>query len=150
MRQIKRIEMVEPNLFTDPKIAIVYQSRVIDTLLVDERETEKHEKYTVVSSDISFLINQQKLMRFRPEDVRAIVDNYTHSSTPLSDALKGMSDEKIVETVKSRYIQSPADMRSYAENLSRSVREFMEDLQANLNVDQSDQTSLPGSSEAKE
>lgn len=150
MRQIKRIEMVEPNLFTDPKIAIVYQSRVIDTLLVDERETEKHEKYTVVSSDISFLINQQKLMRFRPEDVRAIVDNYAHSSTPLSDALKGMSDEKIIETVKSRYIQSPADMRSYAENLSRNVREFMEDLQASQNVDQSDQTRLPGSSEAKE
>lgn len=150
MRQIKRIEMVEPKLFTDPKIAIVYQSRVIDTLLVDERETEKHEKYTVVSSDISFLINQQKLMRFRPEDVRAIVDNYARNSTPLSDALKGMSDDKIIETVKSRYIQSPADMRSYAEHLSRNVREFIEDLQASQNVDQSDQTRLSGSPEAKE
>lgn len=129
MRELKQFDPITVTPFVDDRLIISVQPRLIDSLLAETRETPSGESYTFVPNDITLLVEQQKLMHFNPRDVQAVIDSFARSSTGLSDALKGLSDEQILSTVKSRYIQSAADMRSYAETLSRQVRDVLTDMQ---------------------
>lgn len=129
MREIKQFDPIEVTPFVDDRLVISVQPRLIDSLLAETRETPSGESYTFVPNDITLLVEQQKLMHFNPRDVQAVIDSFARSSTGMSDALKGLSDEQILSTVKSRYIQSAADMRSYAESLSRQVRDVLTEIQ---------------------
>ena len=92
---------------------IVPSVRPIDTLLRRENEDGS---YRIVA-DVTLLFNEDRIINDLGEDnLRNLVRSMqTNPSSPYIDS--GLTDEQMMETVKSRYLQSPSEVRAWLETL---------------------------------
>lgn len=92
---------------------IVPSIRPIDNLI---RRENADGSYRVVS-DVTLLFNEDRLLNDLGEDnLRNLVRSMqTNPASPYVDL--GLSDEQLMETVKSRYLQSPSEVRGWLEQL---------------------------------
>jgi hypothetical protein len=92
---------------------VVPTIRPIDNLI---RRENADGSYRVVS-DVTLLFNEDRLLNDLGEDnLRNLVRSMqTNPSSPYVDL--GLSDEQLMETVKSRYLQSPSEVRGWLEQL---------------------------------
>lgn len=95
------------------KNTIVSSIRPIDNLI---RRENADGSYRVVS-DVTLLFNEDRLLNDLGEDnLRNLVRSMqTNPASPYVDL--GLSDEQLMETVKSRYLQSPSEVRGWLERL---------------------------------
>lgn len=92
---------------------IVPSIRPIDTLIRRENEDGS---YRIVA-DVTLLFNEDRIINDLGEDnLRNLVRSMqTNPSSPYIDS--GLTDEQMMETVKSRYLQSPSEVRAWLETL---------------------------------
>lgn len=100
------------------KISITTQPTELDDFYHEVIELSEKESVTFITTDISLLFNQQRLMQASPLAIDRLVNNLK-SARP--DSLKGYSDEQLASAVKSRYIQSAADMQSYMRSVMADI-----------------------------
>lgn len=95
------------------KNTVVPAIRPIDNLI---RRENADGSYRVVS-DVTLLFNEDRLLNDLGEDnLRNLVRSMqTNPASPYVDL--GLSDEQLMETVKSRYLQSPSEVRGWIEQL---------------------------------
>lgn len=95
------------------KNTVVPTIRPIDNLI---RRENPDGSYRVVS-DVTLLFNEDRLLNDLGEDnLRNLVRSMqTNPASPYVDL--GLSDEQLMETVKSRYLQSPSEVRGWLEQL---------------------------------
>lgn len=95
------------------KNTIVPTIRPIDNLI---RRENADGSYRIVS-DVTLLFNEDRLLNDLGEDnLRNLVRSMqTNPASPYVDL--GLSDEQLMETVKSRYLQSPSEVRGWLEQL---------------------------------
>lgn len=105
-----RINMRERDLLLN---TIVPSIRPIDTLIRRENEDGS---YRIVS-DVTLLFNEDRIVNDLGEDnLRNLVRSMqTNPSSPYVDS--GLTDEQMMETIKSRYLQSPSEVRTWLETL---------------------------------
>ena len=109
------------------KTTSVVTLRPIDTLVCREN-ADGSVRYV---SDVSLLFNEDRIINDIGEDnFRALIRSMQEMpSSPYYDA--GLTDEQLIETVKSRYIQSPSEVRAWVEKMvdeSQYVRTEYEQL----------------------
>lgn len=92
---------------------IVPSVRPIDTLL---RRENGDGSYRIVA-DVTLLFNEDRIINDLGEDnLRNLVRSMqTNPSSPYIDS--GLTDEQMMETIKSRYLQSPSEVRAWLETL---------------------------------
>lgn len=95
------------------KNTVVPTIRPIDDLI---RRENADGSYRVVS-DVTLLFNEDRLLNDLGEDnLRNLVRSMqTNPASPYVDL--GLTDEQLMETVKSRYLQSPSEIRGWLEQL---------------------------------
>lgn len=95
------------------KNTVVPTIRPIDDLI---RRENADGSYRVVS-DVTLLFNEDRLLNDLGEDnLRNLVRSMqVNPASPYVDL--GLSDEQLMETVKSRYLQSPSEVRGWLEQL---------------------------------
>lgn len=105
-----RINMRERDLLLN---TIVPSIRPIDTLIRRENEDGS---YRIVA-DVTLLFNEDRIINDLGEDnLRNLVRSMqTNPSSPYIDS--GLTDEQMMETIKSRYLQSPSEVRVWLETL---------------------------------
>ncbi len=91
--------------------AIVMEKSPVSNFLVDEiydgDEIIKH-----YGTDIGLLLSQDRLSRELAPVLDSIVSGVR--SGDLSDKYAGLSDDDLIRTVKSRYIQAPSEVRDWS------------------------------------
>lgn len=97
------------SLFTTKIVEI----RPIDTLI---RRTNEDGSIRIVS-DVTLLFNEDRIINDLGEDnfrnlVRSMQDN---PASPYRDS--GLTDDQIIDTIKSRYLQTPSEVRAWLEEL---------------------------------
>lgn len=100
------------------KISITTQPTELDDFYHEVIDLSEKESVTFITTDVSLLFNQQRLMQASPLAIDRLVNNLK-SARP--DSLKGYSDEQLASAVKSRYIQSAADMQSYMRSVMADI-----------------------------
>lgn len=92
---------------------VVPSIRPIDTLIRRENEDGS---YRIVS-DVTLLFNEDRIINDLGEDnLRNLVRSMqTNPSSPYIDS--GLTDEQMMEAIKSRYLQSPSEVRAWLETL---------------------------------
>lgn len=95
------------------KNTVVPTIRPIDNLI---RRENADGSYRIVS-DVTLLFNEDRLLNDLGEDnLRNLVRSMqTNPASPYVDS--GLTDEQMMETVKSRYLQSPSEVRAWLETL---------------------------------
>jgi hypothetical protein len=129
-------------------ISIITQPTELDDFYHEVVELSEKESVTFITTDISLLFNQQRLMQASPMALDRLVRNLK-SARP--DSLKGFTDDQLISAVKSRYIQSAADMQEYMRSVMMSTDEELQAIQAaaaELKAQQ--ETSSPDSSDPAE
>ena len=129
-------------------ISIVTQPTELDDFYHETVEVSEKESVTFITTDISLLFNQQRLMQASPLALDRLVNNL-RSARP--DPLKGFTDDQLISAVKSRYIQSAADMQDYMRSVMMNTDEEIQAIQAKAAEIQAQQeASSQGSSESVE
>lgn len=108
-------------------ISIITQPTELDDFYHETIETSEKESVTFITTDISLLFNQQRLMQVSPLALDRLVNNLK-SAKP--DVLKGYTDEQLASAVKSRYIQSAADMQDYMRSIMMNMDDEIQVIQA--------------------
>ena len=129
-------------------ISIITQPTELDDFYHEVIEISEKESVTFITTDISLLFNQQRLMQASPMALDRLVRNLK-SARP--DSLKGFTDDQLISAVKSRYIQSAADMQEYMRSVMMSTDAELQAIQAaaaELKAQQ--ETSSPDSSDPTE
>lgn len=129
-------------------ISIITQPTELDDFYHETVEVSENESVTFITTDISLLFNQQRLMQASPLALDRLVNNLK-SARP--DSLKGFTDGQLAAAVKSRYIQSAADMQEYMRSVMMNTDEEIQSIQAKAAEIQAQQeASSQASSEAVE
>lgn len=126
-------------------ISITTQPTELDDFYHEKIEVLPGESVTFITTDISLLFNQQRLMQASPLALDRLVNNLK-SARP--DALKGYTDEQLASAVKSRYIQSAADMQDYMRSVMMNMDEEIAAIQMKLAEQQNAQGSTSQESES--
>ena len=126
-------------------ISITTQPTELDDFYHEEIEVLPGESITFITTDISLLFNQQRLMQASPLALDRLVNNLK-SARP--DSLKGYTDEQLASAVKSRYIQSAADMQDYMRTVMMNMDEEVANIQMKLAEQQNSQGSTSQESES--
>lgn len=109
---------------------------VVEDPLFDYSIIEMPSGSVSVSNDISILFNLQRLEnKITPEQLREYFSKYTPNSSPYAN--ENLSDDMLLDSVKSRHIQSLSELRSWAKYVSEELDEFISD---NVKKDLSDET----------
>lgn len=116
--------MLKPRSLGD--LEIRFQPRIVDRLAVQKRKTLDGVEYTIVPNDISFLTQQNRLLSLPISEAEQILQSYKSVNTELADVFDKCSDEELMSTVKSRYIQSTTDLKNWTRSLSQTVKSALE------------------------
>lgn len=75
----------------------------------------------VVTSDIYDLFNQQRIENLGPDVVRDFLARNLPSASPISDVISKMSDEEIVNSIRSRHIQQPSELLTWSKYVANMI-----------------------------
>lgn len=127
-------------------ISVITQPTELDDFYHETIKVSEKESVTFITTDISLLFNQQRLMQASPLALDRLVNNLK-SARP--DPLKGFTDDQLASAVKSRYIQSASDMQEYMRSVMMNTDEEIQAIQAKAAEIQAQQeASSQGSSES--
>ncbi len=89
----------------------VVSSPVMDVLIETLENGDK-----LFRSDIHLLLHQEKLKQLGERVAASFVDNM-QNNVGSSPSLEGLSDNQIINTIKSKYLQSPSELSSWMQHL---------------------------------
>lgn len=103
--------------------AVFYQPPIYDALLVDHNAELD---ITAVNNDIYLLLNQNRLSALGEDNVKNILDSIASQSTVMSELRKKVSDSDLLSFCKSRYIQTPSELRAWSNYLNTEMSELVQ------------------------
>lgn len=108
---------------------VLFQPSVVTPLLIDEEIDITGEKIYHFGNDASLLLNQQRLSALGVDTIKSYLDSLSPSSSALSQIRSKVSDDDLITYVKSRYIQSPAELSAWIASLDASGQQIVSEIQ---------------------
>lgn len=103
--------------------AVFYQPPIYDSLLVTyHKEFDAYD----VSNDIYLLLNQNRLSALGEDNVKKIFDSIGSQSSAMSELRKKVSDSDLLSFCKSRYIQTPSELRAWSNYLNTEMSDLVQ------------------------
>lgn len=141
------IPNVEPDAFSvAPQFDSTEQLRVE----IDDTDKSRPVRYT---SDIRLILHNKDLASRAGVDVASKFGQSKQSPSQIQQIMDKMSDNDLLSTVRSRYIQSPSEilawskeLSAYAENLESQAQELIEFETAKQEAEKADAASADASS----
>lgn len=107
------------------KHTILRVPSVVDEFYIERSEPcdDSIESYSVCDP-IFILFNQERLNNMGATAVKTFLDSLSPQSSALSELRSKCSDEDLMTMVKSRHLQSPAEILSWCRYMNDNVNEF--------------------------
>lgn len=102
--------------------AVFYQPPIYDSLLVNY---SKSFDAVSVSNDIYLLLNQNRLSALGEDNVKKILDSIGSQNSVVSELRKKISDSDLLSFCKSRYIQTPCELRAWSNYLNTEMSDLV-------------------------
>lgn len=107
------------------RVAIMRQPSALDTFQVETLSTGKEEDIMFISSDVALLFNQQRLMQLSPMVLEQLVGNLKQAKPQTK-----LTDAQLFGALKSRYIQSNADLYSWTRSIQADLTNTINSIEA--------------------
>lgn len=102
--------------------AVFYQPPIYESLLVN---VNKELDLVSVTNDIYLLLNQNRLSALGDDNVKKILDSIGSQNSAMSELRKNVSDSDLLSFCKSRYIQTPSELRAWSNYLNTEMSELV-------------------------
>lgn len=100
-----------------------------------ENNGAKENEYIRIRSDVSMLLHAADMAKkYGKNFVQSMIDSKRPKSSLLQESMDKMSDAQILDTVKSRHLQSPSELIAWSEYLTEQAKS-LEDEAARLALD---------------
>lgn len=107
---------------------ITFQPPVFVNELSDDIKVNEHEKIHITHSDVFLLLNQKRLDLYNKTDL----DRYFTPHSPSVDTSQ-FSDEQLMDTIKSRRIQSPSDLKKWSDFIDNCATVYKDNVTKDAN-----------------
>lgn len=133
----RRITPYEEPLFSNPvdtfHSEIYLEPSPLDAFIREEVNSDDVPSVTL-TSDITMLFNQHRLDKLTQIALVQKFDALSKSNDTLNQVRSKMTDEQLVQFVKSRFIQSPSELLSWANYLSANYEKIGAEMQSQIDV----------------
>lgn len=106
---------------------------IIEHLLVNVIEDADGNKCGSISNDIQLLLNQNRLNHLGPDNISQYLDqlsvNLSKPFSALTQLRKKMTDEQLMHFMKSRYVQTPSEMKAWISYLNNQYDKVLDDVE---------------------
>lgn len=127
---------------------IVLESLPTEPFRFEKCGVEGEDEVIRIRSDVSMLLHAADMAKkYGSGFVQSMIDIRRPKSSPLQSQMDQMSDSQILDTVKSRHLQSPSELLSWSEYLLEQAK-IVEDEAERLSLEQAE--SQPGSESESE
>lgn len=128
----RRINPYEEQVFTDPNNTfnseVYLEATPLDSFIREEVVSSDVPSVTL-TSDITMLFNQQRLDKLSQIALVQKFDAMSKATDALNQVRSKMTDEQLVQFVKSRYIQSPSELISWTNYLAANYESVSAEMQ---------------------
>lgn len=129
----RRINPYEEQVFIDPNNTfnseVYLESTPLDSFIREEVNSSDVPSVTL-TSDITMLFNQHRLDKLTQIALVQKFDALSKANDTLNQVRAKMTDEQLVQFVKSRYIQSPSELLSWTNYLAANYESVSSEMQA--------------------
>ena len=126
MREIKIFDTVvaleEPKVAS--KVHVLRTPSPLDEFQTEVVDTGK-KKIMFITSDIAVLFNQQRLMNLNPAVIQELTQNMKRQKPNMN-----LTDEQLFGALKSRYIQSNADIYAWSRSIQADLDNTISSIEA--------------------
>lgn len=106
---------------------IVLEELPTEQFRFEKNGTEENE-YIRIRSDVSMLLHAADMAKkYGTNFVQSMIDTRRPKSTYIQSQMDKMSDAQILDTIKSRHLQSPSELISWSEYLMEQAKEIMQE-----------------------
>lgn len=107
---------------------IVLEELPTESFRFEKAGTEEDE-YVRIRSDVSMLLHATDMAKkYGTNFVQSMIDLRRPKSSVLQSQMDEMSDAQILDTIKSRHLQSPSELIAWSEYLVRQAEEIEQEL----------------------
>ena len=90
-----------------------------------EKNGTEEDEYIRLRSDVSMLLHSADMAKkYGPGFVQSMIDMRRPKSSALQSQMDQMSDDQILDTVKSRHLQSPSELIAWSECLVEQAKDI--------------------------
>lgn len=107
------------------RVAIMRTPSPLDEFQTEVLKTGKDEEVLFITSDIAVLFNQQRLMNLNPAVIQELTQNMKRQKPNMK-----LSDEQLFGALKSRYIQSNADVYAWSRSIQADLDSTISSIEA--------------------
>lgn len=79
------------------------------------------------SSDLYDLFNQERILSLGADGIRDYLSRYVPKSSQFADALSKIPDDQLMDTIKSRHIQTYSELMSWSKYFMYSIEDKLAD-----------------------
>lgn len=91
--------------------------------------TEENEAVRI-RSDVSMLLHAADMAKkYGPGFVQSVIDMRRPKSSPIQSQMDQMTDAQILDTIKSRHLQSPSELIAWSEYLMEQARDIEQEVE---------------------
>jgi hypothetical protein len=103
---------------------IVLEELPTESFRFEKNGTEENE-YIRIRSDVSMLLHAADMAKkYGPNFVQSMIDMRRPKSSAIQSQMDQMSDAQILDTIKSRHLQSPSELIAWSEYLMEQAKEI--------------------------
>lgn len=118
------------DLTTSLKNTVLRDPSVIDEFYYDKTINSDGSESISVVDPIYILFNQERLNSLGATAAQSFLDSLQPKSDALAELRKKCSDEDLMKMMKSRHLQSPAEILSWCRYMQQNVDTFNKEVQA--------------------
>ena len=90
-----------------------------------EKNGVEESEYTRIRSDVSMLLHAADMAKkYGTNFVQSMIDMRRPKSSAIQSQMDQMSDAQILDTIKSRHLQSPSELIAWSEHLMEQAKEI--------------------------
>lgn len=124
---------------------IVLEELPTESFRFEKIGTEEDEAIRI-RSDVSMLLHAADMAKkYGTNFVQSMIDMRRPKSSPIQSQMDQMSDAQILDTIKSRHLQSPSELIAWSEYLMDQVKEIEQEAER-LSLEKEDQSAVVDSS----
>lgn len=123
--------------------AIIREPSVVDEFYHEKCQPADDDLEAVCIVDpIHVLFNQQRLDNLGPTAVKSFLDSLVPQSNDLSELRSKCSDDDLMKMIKSRHLQSPAEILHWCRYMKQNIDEFNSEVSKLVAEQQAKETSV--------
>lgn len=118
--------------FTDVGLrhVILREPSVVDEFYREKSVCPEDKKECISILDpIIILFNQDRLNKLGSMGAQSFIDSLAHKSNSLQELRKKCSDDDLMTMIKSRHLQSPAEILAWCRYMNDNINEFNKEVQ---------------------